>query len=476
MSSQEKDEIERIIQDILKARPQLTREKIEEMIEEKVREFGEIIRRDAAALMLAKELGVVLSREVAPASLTTLKIRDLAAGFRGVDVEGIIVFNSGIRRLANGKRYFRYALADESGIIWGVVWEENVEKYYDLLNIGARVRLLKVSVRKYRDKNEIFFEKNSSIKLVSKLELDELLQYIDKYNPGTRLVKTIRVISIDNKKCILGMDTNCSPVAVLTPFNVSPLENHLIVFSGCREFTMGDISFAQCDASSIEVLDEDLEKQKPFNCHRAMANDFFGFKADVLGYVLFRKDGGRVYLRLLSGGRETIDSLVVSHDKPLVEFTIGLDHTCEIVGARSSEGYYRETPCLKVIVGEQLKKPPRYEFSKFIGIQTFVLNRAVILSWSARVRCVEGKPLFHMNFLFDDGTSTRRGICNDPVVFKKIFAMSPEEACEFSPSTLDLLVSYLTEELQGSEVILKGMMLPGGYRQPLIVRDVIFNG
>lgn len=466
-------EVEKIIQEILKARPQLTREKIEKMINDKVKEFGDIIRRDAAALMLAKELGVTLSRESAPASLTTLKIKDLASGFRGVDVEGVIVYNSGLRVSTNGRKFLRYAIADETGIIWGILWEDDAEKLYETLQVGSKVRLSKVAIRKYRDRNEVFLEKNSSVKLLSSLELRSLLEFLGKYDPGTQIVRAIRTVSTEKENCVLGVDSKCNIVLVQTPLEIHPVEGSIITLSGCREYVSRNVKVIRCDSSSIRVLEGFPRVEEVFSCPEKTSNMFFGFNAEILGYVLFNREGGRIFLKTLKeGGDGEISSITVSHDAELLHFSKSLGKICEITGAQPVEDYFRETPCLNTRVIGDSSPRPKYTFSKFIGSQAAILNRATILSWNTSLRCLDEKPLFHISILLDDGVSTLRGLCNNPRVFEKIFLISMSEVCEYPPSALQSIISFLSREIQGREAIVKARLMPTHYQYSLIIDDL----
>jgi len=82
----EDDVVQQVVEEVLRSRPDLTREQVERMIDGKVKEFGGIIRRDAAALIVAKELGVALSSEPAPSSRTVFKAGDHEAVEKVVDL------------------------------------------------------------------------------------------------------------------------------------------------------------------------------------------------------------------------------------------------------------------------------------------------------------------------------------------------------------------------------------------------------
>jgi len=464
------NDVQRVVDEVLRSRPNLTREQIERMIDEKVKEFGGIIRRDAAALIVAKELGVVLSRESTPSSLTVLKIRDLASGFRGVDVEGLVVFNSGLKLSPTGKKYLRFAIADETGIIWGVLWDEQAESIGKALRVGTKVRLIKVSIRRYRERNEIYFEKSSSVKALAQSGLTELLQYIERHKPGTRVIRVVRGIARAGRCCIYGVSLDgCEPAVVILPATTAP-ESDFVATSGCSEFSKKSLLTIRCDAPS-QVSDVPSGEGEVSPCMHAQSNEVFGFKAEVLGYLLFRREGGRVYLATENNKDGiAVQHLVIFRDTSLATLAGTVGKVCEIVGAYSVDGTFRESECLNAVVVES-KHPSRYVFSKFTGQTGHILNRAAVVSLNSRLRCLNGNPLFHLSMVLDDGVATLRGISNSARVFEKIYSMNVKEACEHTPSALEKILSYVNQELLGTDVLLRARMIPGD-QYSLFVDDV----
>ncbi len=464
-------ETERIIGEILRTHPNLTREVIEKMIENKVEEFGGIIRRDAAALMVAKELGMSFSRESAPSSLTALRIGDLASGFRGVDVEGVVVFNSGMRQLSSGKKFLRFALADNTGIIWGVLWDEQAEKIGKILRVGSKVRLLKVSVRRYKERNEIYFDKNSSIKVLSDLALEDLLKYLEKYRVGTRVIRVLKSTTVADRSCIYGVSESCRPVILVLPLDGAAQENNLLAVSGCSEFSRRGVDVVRCDAldrvSALRTGEGSL-----FLCREVPNSEVFGFKAEVLGYLLFRREGGRVFLAIESGdGRVDVKSLVAFRDKIILMFSEGQGRVCNIFGAVAVEDVLRETECLRIIpLGD--RPPRRYKFSKFTKGDAFIVNRAIVVALNARLRCLDSRPLFHVSMVLDDGTATRRGLSNSPSVFEKVYSLDLREACEYPLPALEKILSFVNQDLLGADVIVKARLLENSTQYTLFIDDV----
>lgn len=470
------DEVKRIVDAILRFRSDLTREDIERMIREKVKEFGGIIRRDAAAVMVAKELGVPISREAAPPSLTTLRVKDLASGFRGVDIEGIVIYNSGLRVASTGRRFFRFAVADDTGVIWGVAWDEQADKYCEAMKIGSRVRLSKVSVKRYRERNEIIFEKNSSLKVISEFEPLSLVKYLEKYLPETSVIRVVKSVKEGGKVCLLGLDSLCRPtIAVFRRrAEFSQETGSVAVISGCTEASVKGVTLIRCSENSPVTFVEDPVSFGTANCDEQGRSEIFGVKAEVMGYVLFRREGGRVLLNVLEGLKEQRGEtvpLLLFHDAPLKMFSEGIGRLHKIYGAVYSEGALRETECLhSELLGAA--EQPKYVFSKFLSGEGFILNRAMITGLSVRVKCVDDKPLFHVLLSLDDGTTSIRGLSNDPKVFAKIVSMEPQEACEYPQSTLEMIVQFSTQETVGREAIVKVKIPRGLSDAPAIIKEL----
>jgi replication factor A1 len=120
--------LNKIIEQILFIRQDLTRENILEMIEEKKRRADGYFTDEGAALVLASELGVKLERK---SFKPHISIRDLVSGLNDVTVTGrvIIIYSPKFFINPAGKegKLVNLLLADNSGAINLTLWNDKVE-------------------------------------------------------------------------------------------------------------------------------------------------------------------------------------------------------------------------------------------------------------------------------------------------------------------------------------------------------------
>ena len=111
--------VDKIVDHILAAKKGLTRGKVQEMIKERIAELEGLIDEEAAALLVAKELGVVLPSIEYNANFkfSKLLIKDLIAGLKRIKISARIVRLPPPLQLNSGKKLQRMVLADESGCI-----------------------------------------------------------------------------------------------------------------------------------------------------------------------------------------------------------------------------------------------------------------------------------------------------------------------------------------------------------------------
>jgi len=119
--------IEDLIAKILTQRKDLTREQIENLIEEKKHEAQDLLSEEGAARLVAEELLV----EMEPVGVPTMMIRDVVAGLNDVSLTGKVVATEPpkqfLRQNGSTGRVTKILLADETGKIGCVVWDEKVD-------------------------------------------------------------------------------------------------------------------------------------------------------------------------------------------------------------------------------------------------------------------------------------------------------------------------------------------------------------
>ena len=130
--------LEKIIE-ILEKRTGLSKEELNRRIEEKKKEFSDLLSKEGAAFLVAKDLGIELKEE------TFLEIKDLVAGMKGVNLIGRIfkisdVFEFERRDKSKGKVVNVY-IADPTGFVKLALWDENVDLVRKEIKVGDVVKI-----------------------------------------------------------------------------------------------------------------------------------------------------------------------------------------------------------------------------------------------------------------------------------------------------------------------------------------------
>lgn len=141
-------DLEHIITKILSARPDLSRDEIIRIIEERERSAGGFLTRESAALALAAELGVVIK----PNFRYEMQIKDLVSGLRDVTITGRVIYVSQPRKFhsRDGEEGIKRSIyiADKTGVIKVVLWGDKATSINPENLIGKVVRLSHLSVRR----------------------------------------------------------------------------------------------------------------------------------------------------------------------------------------------------------------------------------------------------------------------------------------------------------------------------------------
>ena len=179
---------EKIVEQILSSRPDLTRQEVHKMIEKKKEGVGEFFTDETAARIVASELGVEIVQK--PLQLQIL-IQDLVSGLNDVTVTGrVITFyppQTFTRRDLTEGKLARLLIADKSGTLKVVLWDDKT----DLVKTGKveQGQIIKVShgyVREGLDgKLELHVGSRGNIRISPPYAAET------KYPPITRWVKKV---------------------------------------------------------------------------------------------------------------------------------------------------------------------------------------------------------------------------------------------------------------------------------------------
>ena len=111
--------VEELIEKILAQRKDFTREQVQSLIEEKKRDFDDLLSDQGAARLAAEELLV----ETEPTTIPTMRIHDLVAGLNNVTLSGKVI---SVDSIDNGKGQYRILVQpDDRDPDWpGAEWPE----------------------------------------------------------------------------------------------------------------------------------------------------------------------------------------------------------------------------------------------------------------------------------------------------------------------------------------------------------------
>jgi len=122
------DTVDELIARIVAQRKDLTRDQVQNLIEEKRREAGDLLSEEGAARLVAEELLV----ETEPAVAPTIEIRKLVAGLNDVTLTGKVLASEPVkdfvRQDGSTGRALRLLLADETEKITCVVWNSKADE------------------------------------------------------------------------------------------------------------------------------------------------------------------------------------------------------------------------------------------------------------------------------------------------------------------------------------------------------------
>lgn len=120
--------LEKIVEQILSSRPDLTRQEVHKMIEKKKEGVGEFFTDETAARIVASELGVEIVQK--PLQLEIL-IQNLVSGLNDVTVAGRVVTvyppKTFTRRDLTEGKFARLLIADKSGTLKVILWDDRTD-------------------------------------------------------------------------------------------------------------------------------------------------------------------------------------------------------------------------------------------------------------------------------------------------------------------------------------------------------------
>ncbi|AIJ05536.1 replication factor A [Methanocaldococcus bathoardescens] len=158
----------------------ISEEELDEMIKEKIKEFGGILLKDAALMMIAKEHGIDIDKKEEEEFL----IKDIEEGQINVEITGVVTDVSDVktftRKDGTEGRYRKITIADKSGTIGMTLWDDLAE--IDI-KVGEVLKIKRARARKWGDRLELSSTSETKIEKLENYE-GELPEIKDIYDIG----------------------------------------------------------------------------------------------------------------------------------------------------------------------------------------------------------------------------------------------------------------------------------------------------
>ena len=158
----------------------ISEEELDEMIKEKIKEFGGILLKDAALMMIAKEHGIDIDKK----EVEEFSIKDIEEGQINVEITGIVTDVSDVktfkRKDGTEGKYRRIVIADKTGTIGMTLWDDLAE--IDI-KIGDILKIKRARARKWSDRLELSSTSETKIEKLENYE-GELPKIKEVYDIG----------------------------------------------------------------------------------------------------------------------------------------------------------------------------------------------------------------------------------------------------------------------------------------------------
>ncbi len=457
--------VEEIIDLILSHASNLSRDDVLLMIKSKVQELGGLIDEEAAALLIAKELGVPIPKTEVVLRTAPLRIADLVPGLKGVNIVARVVK---VYRSEGDKPPLRVLLADSTGVIWLSVWSR---KCADVnLLPGDIVAVEGASTRKVRERVVLNLYEEGELKKINRSvdlpSLDEICKLF-KLNTPLKLIIGYMVRDLNGNYCLYCKSASGKDVKVivdealasnLNEGDVFLLQDYTVLANTEELLTVrAKMNTRLVKIGSTSPPEIKLTCQPPSSLGKGEEVSVYG---QVVAVVPFSKAGGAVYVtdgesyaRIVAFSDETLLSL---HEVSLKGSGI------EIYGVRRGGDF------LKITSGSWARPRditiPRSTPRSFLrGPPGDVEVVAVLLSVKLRSKLVGDKVLLGLRARVDDGTGQAVIVTNKTEIISSLFEMGINELIDYAKEgSLEGLAEQIAKYmLVGREVEVKGRLLKG---------------
>jgi len=483
-----------LIKLILSKRRDLSEEDILKMIEERISELGGLIDDEAAAMLIAKELGVQLPLTGTRLQLSSLKIRDITPGYRNITLKAHVLKVSNIFRLRKNdevRRYVRVLLGDETGQVWLILWNDLAVKAYNEFIPGDLVLVEKAYCKKYRDRVEIGLLRDGKITLMEKnTSIDKLMELKSKHNLNIILLQVADVVRGPKATCIYGYDGYRNMYRVVLYDVLEEVRpGKMIIVQDYREggegtfkiYTGGLTRLYVWEGSSFpEVPSQESYRREVLNVSslNKLGENMPCWDVDLkgfyVGFIPFRRTGGSLWI----SDAESVLRIPLFDDN-LLESITKLKVLNEIVlkgvSIRKNENRYflKVLPCSTIIVtGKVYEKMPLSTCNHLLTERSCKAElNATVTSLSIGVKQFRDAVIVGLSVWIDDGTGQAHIIVNNEKIIEELLGISLKEFIEYkNDNILEEVIDFLKDDIIGNDVGIKGILLKSGILIPSQIR------
>jgi len=461
--------VERVIERILSLRKDLSRERVEAMIKERVAELEGLIDEETAALLVAKELGVPLPPLESGFENKTAKllVKDLIPGLKRIKLIARLVRLPPPLQLNSGKKLQRMVLADESGCVDAVAWDGAADAVRSLsLKPGDCIYVKNASVSEYRGRIELVLGEGAEVEKLGTCNLPELEELLTQCGVNAFTMVVHEVVGGSGGYCAYGV-TREGVACVLVQAESGALSlkrGDLVLVQDPRRLPGGLQRYRLTRMSRVFVLGSQPVNDSPFRI--ASVDDVQGLSEYLIGVrgrfaaALPSKRGAGV-ITVLVGSLTSVN--VLMFDDPLITEirTLKPGMVIEVLGVYSSEKGLRLNPFYSV---RKLGWENPAKVSETLAEGGYVSCCTTVLSLSFRLRLLaNGEPLLGAVISVDDGTARARLLTSYGPHVQELTGSSWDEIREYASSgVLPHVLSFCEEYLRGAELEVEGWLSRDG--------------
>lgn len=462
--------LEEILAVILRNRPNLTREKVFEMIEERIRDLGGLIDEDAAAMLVARELGVPLPKTYIVARGARLRIGDLMPGLRGLRLVARVLRVPHLLTLDSGKKVLKILIGDESGVINFVVWNEKAEELYRELRPGTCILVEGGFAKRYRGRLELGLAREGRVEMLEEgCSLPPLRDLCKRHGVNLFTAKVCEVIEGNGGYCLYCLCGD-APVQLLVSGSLDiapPRAGDTVLVQDARALKGDTPRYRANRMTRIFKVSREGACHSPFkllNVDEAQPADrrtLLGLRGLMVAALPSRRGTGG---SLILAGRSSSVSMLSFEDEVVARLAqIRPATPVEVRGIYSSGGRLRLNPysSFKVVGEPPLEGAPATSIAAGSG---YISCIATVISCHIKYRLTKnGEPLLGAIVNLDDGTGRARALVSHSGVICRLLKSDWEEVREYAATgLLPKLISYLEGELLGSDLKLEGWLSADG--------------